>query len=111
MDGRFVFKNAVTRMSEVMTSLLKRNQMKPEDLDFVVLHQANLRINTMTMNQLGLPMEKTHHTIEKFGNTTAATIPLTMSEALELGKIKRGDMVGFLTFGAGFTWGGSLLRY
>jgi 3-oxoacyl-[acyl-carrier-protein] synthase-3 len=111
MEGKLVFKNAVTRMPEVMKELLERNKLKPTDLDFVVAHQANMRINQMVLEQLGVPFEKTHHTLDRYGNTTMATIPITFDEAVQLGKIKRGDLVAFVAFGAGFTWGANLLRY
>src|SRR5690606_75915 len=109
MDGRVVFKNAVTRMCQVAMEILKKNNLTTNDIDFVVAHQANMRINQMVMNELKIPFEKTHHTIDRYGNTTAATIPLTMNEAVDLGKIKRGDLVLTVAFGAGFTWGASLL--
>lgn len=111
MEGKLVFKNAVTRMTEVMKSILSRNNLSPSDLNFVVAHQANMRINKMVLEQLGIPEEKTHHTLDRYGNTTMATIPITFDEALLEGKIKRGDLVAFVAFGAGFTWGANLLRY
>lgn len=111
MEGKLVFKNAVTRMTEVLQSILKRNHLQAKDLDFVIAHQANMRINQMVLNQLGLSMDKTHHTIDRYGNTTMATIPITFDEALSEKKIKRGDLVAFVAFGAGFTWGANLLRY
>jgi 3-oxoacyl-[acyl-carrier-protein] synthase III len=111
MEGKLVFKNAVNRMTEVMHEILGRNNLKPTDLDFVIAHQANMRINQMVLNQLGLPIEKTHHTLDRYGNTTMATIPLTFDEAVQQGKIKRGDLVAFVAFGAGFTWGANLIRY
>lgn len=111
MEGRLVFKNAVTRMTEVLTSVLTKNGLKPSDLDFVIAHQANMRINQMVLDQLKVPFEKTHHTLDRYGNTTMATIPLTFDEAVSLGKIKRGDLVAFVAFGAGFTWGANLFRY
>ncbi|MEK6555775.1 MAG: beta-ketoacyl-ACP synthase III [Bdellovibrionota bacterium] len=111
MEGRLVFKHAVTRMTEVMLQILGRNNFKPADVDFVIAHQANMRINQMVLEQLGMPFEKTHHTLDRYGNTTMATIPLTFDEAVEQGKIKRGDLVAFVAFGAGFVWGASLFRY
>lgn len=111
MDGRYVFKNAVTRMPQVMREICEKNDVKLEDIDFVIAHQANLRINTMVLEQLGIPLEKTHNTLDRYGNTTACTIPLTLDEALREGKIKRGDLVAFVAFGSGFTWGASLLRF
>lgn len=111
MDGKFVFKNAVTRMTEALGAILEKNNTKKEDLQFVIAHQANMRINQMVLSQLGLPESMTHHTLDRFGNTTAATIPLTLNEALHEGKIQRGDLIAFIAFGSGFTWGSSLLRY
>jgi ATP phosphoribosyltransferase len=87
-------------MTETLSELLSRNNLKPEDLDFVIAHQANMRINQMVLQQLGLPIEKTHHTLDRYGNTTMATIPITFNEAVQLGKIKRGDLVAFVAFGA-----------
>ncbi len=111
MDGKHVFKNAVSRMTEVATSVLKKNGFTAKDVDFVIAHQANMRINQMVLQQLEIPFEKTHHTLDRYGNTTMATIPITFDEALQEGKIKRGDLVLFVAFGAGFTWGANLLRY
>jgi 3-oxoacyl-[acyl-carrier-protein] synthase-3 len=111
MEGRMVFKNAVARMVESLTQIFARHQFKNSDIDFVIAHQANMRINAMVLEQLKIPWEKTHHTIDRYGNTTMATIPLTMDEAVESGKIKRGDLVTLVAFGAGFTWGSALLRF
>ena len=111
MDGKLVFKNAVERMTQVSQEILSRNKFSANDVDFVVPHQANLRINQMVMNQLNLSLDKTHNTLDRYGNTTMATIPITFDEAIELGKVKRGDLVLFTAFGAGFTWGANLLRY
>lgn len=111
MDGKFVFKHAVERMCEVLQQVTKRNNIKISDIDFVIPHQANLRINQMVLQQLEIPLEKSHSTIDRFGNTTSVTIPLTFNEALNLGKVKRGDLVAFVAFGSGFTWGASLVRY
>lgn len=111
MDGKHVFKNAVTRMTEVVNSILKKNGYSAGDVDFVIAHQANMRINHMVLQQLEIPLEKTHHTLDRYGNTTMATIPITFDEAVHLNKVKRGDLVVFVAFGAGFTWGANLLRY
>ena len=111
MEGKLVFKNAVSRMCEVITSLLKTHNMTTDDVDFVIAHQANLRINQMVLKQLEIPFEKTHHTLDRYGNTTMATIPITFDEAVQEGKIKRGDKVLFVAFGAGFTWGANILQY
>ncbi len=111
MEGKTVFKHAVARMTESLSQLLDKNKFKNSDVDFVIAHQANMRINAMVLDQLKIPWEKTHHTIDRYGNTTMATIPLTMGEAVDLGKVKRGDLVSLVAFGAGFTWGSALIRY
>ena len=111
MDGKLVFKNAVERMSESLKMLLEKHRLKASDVDFVIAHQANMRINLMVLEMLGLPASKTHHTLDRYGNTTAATIPITMNEALEKGLIQRGQLVAYIAFGSGFTWGSALARY
>jgi len=111
MDGKLVFKNAVIRMVEAIHEVFDRNKITGDEIDFVVAHQANMRINQMVLEQLRIPFSKTHHTLDRYGNTTMATIPITMDEAISLGKVKRGDRVLFVAFGAGFTWGANLLRY
>jgi 3-oxoacyl-[acyl-carrier-protein] synthase III len=110
MDGKFVFKNAIARMCESLVEITKKNDVKLTDIDFVVAHQANQRIIQMVLQQLGIPETKTHYTIDRFGNTTSATIPMTLNEALEQGKVKRGQLVALTAFGSGFTWGSTLLR-
>lgn len=111
MEGRAVFKQAVKRMLEAATEILKRNGITPDDVDLVVPHQANLRINDAVTDRLGIPPERVFNNIQKYGNTTAATIPLCLSEAEAEGKLKRGDLVLTVAFGAGFTWGASLFRW
>jgi 3-oxoacyl-[acyl-carrier-protein] synthase-3 len=111
MEGKVVFKNAVTRLLETAQVLLKRNGLKPSDISLVIPHQANLRINEMVREQLGLPAERVFNNISRYGNTTAATIPICMSEAVEQGRLKAGDLVLTLAFGAGFTWGGNIVRW
>jgi 3-oxoacyl-[acyl-carrier-protein] synthase-3 len=111
MDGKVVFKNAVTRLIETATTLMTRNGVKPEQLDLVIPHQANLRINEMVRTQLGLPPERVFNNIQRYGNTTAATIPICMSEAVEQGILREGALVLTIAFGAGFTWGGNLIRW
>lgn len=110
MEGQKVFKNAVKRMPEVVHSVLKKAGYTLDDLDMLIPHQANLRINEMVAKLLRLPPEKVHNNIQKYGNTTAATIPICLSEAREMGKVKPGDLVCCVAFGAGFTWGAVLLR-
>jgi len=111
MDGRFVFKNAVDRMVESIHAICKKNAVELSDVSFVIPHQANKRINQSVLEHLGISEEKTHYTIDRFANTTSATIPLTFDEALEKQKIKRGDLVLLSAFGSGFTWGASLIKY
>ena len=110
MDGRYVFKMATTKMAEVAQQILARNGVRPEDLSLVLMHQANRRINEYVQKLLGLPDSKVIHNIQKYGNTTAATIPLLWDEASREGRIKPGDLVLSVAFGAGMSWGANLLR-
>src|SRR5262245_3792568 len=110
MDGRWVFKMATTRMVEVAGELLKRNGVGVSDLSMVLMHQANKRINEYCQKALGVPDGKVHHNIERYGNTTAATIPLLWDEVVRDGRVKPGDLVLMIAFGAGMNWGATLLR-
>jgi 3-oxoacyl-[acyl-carrier-protein] synthase-3 len=111
MNGKEVFKHAVTRMPAAIMEGMVTNNLKLEDIDMLIPHQANLRINQMVANMIGMPEAKTHNTIMKWGNTTAASIPMCMYDAIEHGKIKSGDLVCLVAFGAGLTWGSAFLRY
>ncbi|MGE0396065.1 MAG: 3-oxoacyl-ACP synthase III family protein [Kofleriaceae bacterium] len=111
MNGKKVFKHAVTRMPAAIMEGMVTNNLKLTDIDMLIPHQANLRINQMVANMIGMPAEKTHNTIMKWGNTTAASIPMCMYDAIEHGKIKSGDLVCLVAFGAGLTWGSAFLRY
>jgi 3-oxoacyl-[acyl-carrier-protein] synthase-3 len=111
MNGKKVFKHAVTRMPQAIMEGMIANGLKLEDIDMLIPHQANLRINQMVAKMIGLPENKTHNNIQKYGNTTAASIPICMHEAIELGKIKPGNLVCLVAFGAGLTWGSAFLRY
>jgi 3-oxoacyl-[acyl-carrier-protein] synthase-3 len=111
MNGKKVFKHAVTRMPAAIMEGMVTNNLKLEDIDMLIPHQANLRINQMVANMIGMPEAKTHNTIMKWGNTTAASIPMCMYDAIEHGKIKSGDLVCLVAFGAGLTWGSAFLRY
>ncbi len=111
MNGKKVFKHAVTKLPAVIMEGMITNNLKLTDIDMVIPHQANLRINQMVAQMIGLPPEKMHNNIQKYGNTTAATIPICMYEALELGKVKPNDLVCLVAFGAGLTWGSVFLRY
>ena len=111
MNGKKVFKHAVTRMPQAIMEGMIANGLKLDDIDMMIPHQANLRINQMVAQMIGLPAEKTHNNIQKYGNTTAASIPICMHEAIALGKIKPGNLVCLVAFGAGLTWGSVFLRY
>jgi 3-oxoacyl-[acyl-carrier-protein] synthase-3 len=111
MDGKVVFKNAVGRLLETAQTLLARNGLSPADIDLILPHQANLRINEMVREQLGLDPDRVFNNIQRYGNTTAATIPICMSEAQAQGVLREGMLVLTLAFGAGFTWGGNLIRW
>jgi 3-oxoacyl-[acyl-carrier-protein] synthase-3 len=111
MDGKSVFKHAVERLPEVIHSILRRNGVGLGDLALLVPHQANMRINEMVTRQLGFPPDKVVHNIQKYGNTTAASIPIALHEAAQAGRVKEGDLVLLVAFGAGLTWGASLVRW
>jgi 3-oxoacyl-[acyl-carrier-protein] synthase-3 len=110
MDGRYVFKLATTRMMEVAAEVLGRNGVGVGDLALVLMHQANKRITEYCQKALGLPDDKVAHNIERYGNTTAATIPLLWDECARGGRLKPGDLVLLIAFGAGMSWGATLLR-
>lgn len=111
MNGNAVFKHAVVRFSEVINEALQQNGYSAEDIDLLVPHQANLRISSFVQKQFNLPDEKVFNNIMKLGNTTAASIPIAMSEAWEKGKIKEGDLICLAAFGSGFTWASALIRW
>jgi len=111
MDGQKVFKTAVKRMPEVINEVLTEQGLTVADIDMLIPHQANLRINEMVAKLLRIDDSKVHNNIQKYGNTTAATIPLCLSEARALGKVKPGDLVCAVAFGSGFTWGSVLMRW
>jgi 3-oxoacyl-[acyl-carrier-protein] synthase III len=111
MNGKRVFKHAVTRMPAAIMEGMVTNKLALTDIDMVIPHQANLRINQMVGQLIGLQPEKMHNNIQRYGNTTAASIPICMHEAIEIGKIKPGSLVCLVAFGAGLTWGSVFLRY
>ncbi len=111
MDGKFIFRNAVQRFSEVVNEALQANGCSVADIDLFIPHQANFRITKMAAQKLGLPEEKAFSNIHKFGNTTAASIPIAICEALEQGKIKDGSLVCLASFGSGLSWGSALIRW
>lgn len=111
MNGNFVFKNAITRMSEVVVEALTKNNLTTADIDMLVPHQANLRITQMVQRQLGLSDDRAYSNIQKYGNTTAATIPICLSELWEQNRIKPGQLYALAAFGSGFTWASALIRW
>lgn len=111
MDGPAVFKKAVIKFPEVIREALEQNNLSEKDIDLLVPHQANLRISQYVQQLLKLPDEKVFNNIQKYGNTTAASVPIALSEAWEQGKIEDGDLVCLAAFGSGFTWASALIRW
>jgi len=111
MNGSTVFKHAVQRFPEVINEALETNGYKPTDIDMLIPHQANLRITQFIQQKMGLPAEKVYSNIQRYGNTTAASVPIALSEAVQEGKIKKGDLVCLAAFGSGFTWASALIRW
>lgn len=111
MNGQFVFKNAVVRFSEVINEGLQANNLQVSDIDLLIPHQANLRISQFIQNKFGLTDDQVFNNIQKYGNTTAASIPIALTEAWEQGKIKSGDILVLAAFGSGFTWGSVIIKW
>ena len=111
MEGGEVFKVAVNTLGRIVDETLEANQLKKSDIQWLVPHQANIRIILATAKKLGLPMDHVVLTVERHGNTSAASIPLAFDEAVRDGRIKRGETVLMEAFGGGFTWGSVLLKY
>ncbi len=111
MNGNFVFKHAVTRFQEVIHEALAEAGKSPEDIDLLIPHQANLRISQYIQAKMGLGADKVFNNIMKYGNTTAASIPIALSEAKAEGKVKDGDLLCLAAFGSGFTWGSALIQF
>ncbi|WP_370104860.1 3-oxoacyl-ACP synthase III family protein, partial [Winogradskyella sp.] len=111
MNGQFVFKNAVVRFSEVIMEGLMKNNLKKEDIDMLIPHQANLRIAQFIQKKFQLSDDQVFNNIMRYGNTTAASIPIALTEAWEEGKIKEGDNVVLAAFGSGFTWGSVIMKW
>ena len=111
MNGQFVFKNAVVRFSEVINEGLEANNLKVSDIDMLIPHQANLRIAQFIQKKFGLTDDQVFNNIQKYGNTTAASIPIALTEAWEQGKIKSGDTVVLAAFGSGFTWASAIIKW
>jgi len=111
MDGTFVFKNAVVRFSEVIMEGLTQNGLQREDIDMLIPHQANLRIAQFIQKKFSLRDDQVFNNIMKYGNTTAASVIIALTEAWEVGKIKEGDNVVLAAFGSGFTWGSVIIKW
>lgn len=111
MKGKDVFRVAVTKIPEVVEEGLRAADLKVEDIDLFIPHQANLRINQFAAARLGVPEEKFYSNIQRYGNTTAASLPIALSEALEEGLVRDGSLIMLVAFGAGFTWGACVIRW
>jgi 3-oxoacyl-[acyl-carrier-protein] synthase-3 len=111
MNGKLVAKHAVRRMSQALDTLCEQHDVSHGDIDLFLFHQANLRINQMVQKRLGIPAEKCPSNIQRYGNTTAATLPLLLAEAERDGALKRGMKVAMVAFGSGFTWGSALVDW
>lgn len=111
MNGQFVFKNAVVRFAEVINEGLQANNLQVNDISMLIPHQANLRISQFIQHKFQLTDNQVYNNIQKYGNTTAASIPIALTEAWENGKIKEGDLVVLAAFGSGFTWGSVIIRW
>ncbi|WP_010229284.1 3-oxoacyl-ACP synthase III family protein [Gillisia marina] len=111
MNGQFVFKNAIGRFSEVIHEGLKANGLEVKDINLLIPHQANLRISQFIQKKMQLSDDQVFNNIQKYGNTTAASIPIALTEAWEQGKIKDGDVVVLAAFGSGFTWGSAIIEW
>jgi len=111
MEGQFVFKMAVQKFPEVIMEALNTVGLQPSDIDMFVPHQANLRISQFVAKKMGLGEDQVWNNIQKFGNTTAASVPIALCEAWESGAVKDGDLVCLAAFGSGFTWGSALIRW
>jgi 3-oxoacyl-[acyl-carrier-protein] synthase-3 len=111
MDGPSVFKVAVERFPEVIMEALNANGFQTSDLKLLIPHQANLRISQFVQRKLKLRDDQVYNNIQKYGNTTAASIPIALCEAWEEGKIKKGDLICLAAFGSGFTWASALLKW
>ena len=111
MNGKLVFKNAIARMPEAVGEVLAANGLAIGDVELLIPHQANQRISEFVQRRLELPDEKVFNNIQKYGNTTACSIPLALHEAVTEGRVKSGDLLCLVAFGSGFTWASALLRW
>jgi 3-oxoacyl-[acyl-carrier-protein] synthase-3 len=111
MRGREVFKNAVRSMADACDRALDLAKLSSSDIDLLIPHQANVRIIEATAKHANVPMEKVFVNVDRFGNTSAASIPIALDEAIAQGRVKEGTIVMFVAFGAGFTWGSMVVRF
>lgn len=111
MNGQFVFKHAIARFSEVIKEGMEANGLEIEDIDLLIPHQANLRIAQFIQQKMKLSDKQVFNNIQKYGNTTAASIPIALTEAWEEGRVKNGDLVVLAAFGSGFTWGSAIIEW
>ncbi len=111
MNGKEVFRHAITRFPEVINEALEANNLTSENINLLIPHQANLRITQMVQKRLGLSNDQVFSNIHKYGNTTAATIPIALAEAFNEGRIKEGDILVLAAFGAGFTWASAIMQW
>ena len=111
MRGRAVFKHAVEKIPEVIHEILDANDVSLDDVKLIVPHQANLRINELVGRKMGLAPNRMIHNIQRYGNTTAASIPIALHEAIRDGRVNEGDLIVLVAFGAGLTWGANLIRW
>ncbi len=111
MRGREVYKVALRLLPEIVTEALAMAGLEAKDLDHVIAHQANARIIEASLASLGVPLEKCWMNIARFGNTSSASLPITLDEANRAGRLKKGDVIGMMAIGAGMTWGGAVMRW
>ena len=111
MNGNTVFKHAVLRFKEVIEEALAANNLESKDIDLLIPHQANLRISQYIQNKMDLRDDQVFNNIMHYGNTTAATIPIAISESIQQNKIKSGDLVCLAAFGSGFSWASAIIRW
>jgi len=111
MQGNEVFKHAVRTMVDSARNAMRSEEITPDEIDWFIPHQANIRIMGSVAERLGIPLEKVISTVHKYGNTSAASIPVALDEAIRNGKVRRGDLILATSFGAGLTWGAALFRY
>lgn len=109
--GKEVFKLAITNITNLILETVEKNRLKLSDIDLIIPHQSNMRIIEATMEKLGLPMEKAFVNIDKYGNTSSASVPIAIDEARREGRLRKGDLVMLVAFGGGLTWGSSLIRW